>query len=192
MTSPYTSLDALISGSIAVGTPMMPAISSSHERDLRSISIVRLAFVTSVMCSPPSVPPVRFQISHVSMLPNSRSPDSALSRAPSTLSSVQRILGPEKYVASGSPTCSWKRAWPPSLENSSTSLSVRVSCHTSALCTGSPVFLSHTSVVSRWLVMPTPAMSSALAPASLIASSITSLVRDQISFASCSTQPGLG
>ncbi len=95
-------------------------------------------------------------------------------------------------MASGSPTCSWKRAWPPSLENSSTSLSVRVSCHTSALCTGSPVFLSHTSVVSRWLVMPTPAMSSALAPASLIASSMTSWVRDQISFASCSTQPGLG
>ena len=57
---------------------MMPMISSSHWRDLRSISIVRLAFVTSVMCSPPSVPPVRFQITQVSMLPNSRSPDSAL------------------------------------------------------------------------------------------------------------------
>ncbi len=138
------------------------------------------------------MPPVRFQITHVSMLPNTRSPASAFSRAPSTLSRIQRIFGPEKYVASGSPTLDWKRSWPPSFENSSTSLSVRVSCHTSALCTGSPVLRSHTSVVSRWLVMPTPAMSSALAPASDIAASTTSWVRDQTSFASCSTQPGLG
>ena len=72
---------------------MIPASQSSV---LRSISIVRLAFVTSVMCRPPSVPPVRFQISQVSMLPNTRSPDSALSLAPSTLSRIQRIFGPEK------------------------------------------------------------------------------------------------
>jgi hypothetical protein len=58
--------------------------------------MVRLAFVTSVMWSPPSGPPVRFQISQVSMLPNSRSPESARSAAPSTLSRIQRILGPEK------------------------------------------------------------------------------------------------
>ena len=75
---------------------MTPMISSSHCRVLRSISIVRLAFVTSVMCRPPSVPPVRFQRTQVSMLPNSRSPDSAFSAAPSTLSRIQRIFGPEK------------------------------------------------------------------------------------------------
>ena len=69
---------------------------------------------------------------------------------------------------------------------------MRVSCHTTAFMIGSPVVLSHTSAVSRWLVIPTPATSSALAPADSIASSITSVVRDQISFASCSTQPGLG
>ena len=69
---------------------------------------------------------------------------------------------------------------------------MRVSCQTSALCTGSPVVLSHTSVVSRWLVMPTPAMSSAPAPADFIASSTTSWVRAQTSFASCSTHPGFG
>jgi hypothetical protein len=67
-----------------------------------------------------------------------------------------------------------------------------VSCQTIALWTGSPVVLSHTSEVSRWLVMPTPAMSPAPAPADCIASSITSFVRAQISFASCSTQPGFG
>jgi hypothetical protein len=69
---------------------------------------------------------------------------------------------------------------------------VRVSCHTSALWIGSPVVLSQTTAVSRWFVMPTPATSSALAPADSIASSTTSCVRDQISVTSCSTQPGLG
>ena len=75
---------------------MTSMTSSSQSSVLRSISIVRLAFVTSVMCRPPSVPPVRFQITQVSMLPNSRSPESALSAAPSTLSRIQRIFGPEK------------------------------------------------------------------------------------------------
>ena len=74
-------------------TSMIPA---SQSRVLRSISIVRLAFVGSVMCRPPSVPPVRFHRIQVSMLPNSRSPESALSAAPSTLSRIQRIFGPEK------------------------------------------------------------------------------------------------
>ena len=75
---------------------MTSMTSLSQSRVLRSISIVRLAFVTSVMCRPPSVPPVRFQMTQVSMLPNSRSPDSAASSAPSTLSRIQRIFGPEK------------------------------------------------------------------------------------------------
>jgi hypothetical protein len=128
----------------------------------------------------------------VSMLPNSRSPDSAFAAASASLSSSQRIFGPEKYVASGSPTFSWKRAWPPSAENWSTSLSVRVSCQTSALWIGLPVVRSHTTDVSRWLVMPTAATSSALAPAAATASSTTSCVRAQISSTSCSTQPGFG
>ena len=111
---------------------------------------------------------------HVSMFPNSRSPACARSAAPSTLSRIQRTFGPEKYVASGSPTCSRNRSCPPSRENSSTSLSVRVSCQTIAFITGSPVLRSHTTVVSRWLVIPSPAMSSALAPAESSASCMTS------------------
>ena len=129
---------------------------------------------------------------HVSMFPNSRSPACARSAAPSTLSRIQRTFGPEKYVASGSPTCSRNRSCPPSRENSSTSLSVRVSCHTIAFITGSPVLRSHTTVVSRWLVIPSPAMSSALAPAASSASFMTSWQRCQISIGSCSTQPGFG
>ena len=75
---------------------MIEAIFSSHASVFRSNSSVRLAFVTSVMCRPPSLPPVRFQMTQVSMLPNSRSPDSAFSRAPSTLSRIHRTFGPEK------------------------------------------------------------------------------------------------
>jgi hypothetical protein len=100
----------LISGSIDVGTPIVSAIPVSHDSVSRSISIVRLALVTSVMCWPPSTPPVRFHRHQVSMLPNTRSPDSAFSRAPSTFSRIHRTFGPEKYVASGSPTLSRKRS----------------------------------------------------------------------------------
>ena len=47
-------------------------------------------------------------------------------------------------------------------------------------------------VVSRWFVMPIAAISSAEAPIFCIASCATKYWVDQISFASCSTQPGLG
>jgi hypothetical protein len=55
--------------------------------------MVREALVTSVTCV---LPPVSFQISHESTVPNARPPDSALTRAPSTLSSIQRTLVAEK------------------------------------------------------------------------------------------------
>ena len=41
-------------------------------------------------------PPVRFQTSQLSMVPNRTSPASAFSRAPGTLSSSQRSFSPEK------------------------------------------------------------------------------------------------
>ena len=58
--------------------------------------MVRLALVTSVTWTPPSTPPVRFQMHQVSMLPKARSPASALARSPSTFSSSHLTLGPEK------------------------------------------------------------------------------------------------
>ncbi len=61
-----------------------------------------------------------------------------------------------------------------------------------ALWTGLPVFLSQTTAVSRWLVMPTAARSEALRPVFCRATRITSFERSQISIASCSTQPGFG
>ena len=75
---------------------MADSSSSSHSSVARSISMVRLALETSVMWSPPSVPPVRFQMTQVSMFPNIRSPASAFALAPSTFSRIQRTFGPEK------------------------------------------------------------------------------------------------
>ena len=69
---------------------------------------------------------------------------------------------------------------------------VRVSCQTIALYTGSPVFLSHTTAVSRWFVMPTAAMSCRVRSALPRAFPITSRVLRQISIGSCSTQPAFG
>ena len=58
--------------------------------------------------------------------------------------------------------------------------------------TGSPVVLSQTMVVSRWLVMPMAAMSLAAAPIWFMADRATPSWVVQISLASCSTQPGFG
>ncbi len=95
--------------------------------------MVRLALVGSVTWTPPSVPPVRFQISQESVLPKSASPASAASRTPSTFSRIHWILPPEKYVAGGSPA-RWRIRSPwPSRSSLLAIRSVRVSCHTIAL-----------------------------------------------------------
>ena len=69
---------------------------------------------------------------------------------------------------------------------------VRRSCQTMARCTACPVARSHTTVVSRWLVMPIAAMSFAVMPACAIASRQTVTVEVQMSSGSCSTQPEAG
>jgi len=69
---------------------------------------------------------------------------------------------------------------------------VRRSCQTIALQIGSPDCRSHTSVVSRWFVMPIAAMSAALTLAFVNASAATPACDDQMSRGSCSTQPGFG
>ena len=69
---------------------------------------------------------------------------------------------------------------------------VRRSCQTMARCTALPVARSHTTVVSRWLVIPIAAMSFAFRPAFSSASRQTSTVEVQMSSGSCSTQPEAG
>ena len=58
--------------------------------------------------------------------------------------------------------------------------------------TGTPVRLSQTTVVSRWLVMPIAARSRACRPPVRNAPAITVCVLRQISTGSCSTHPGWG
>ena len=86
----------MIFGSIGLGMPKKPSSSSSQSRVSRSISMVRLALVGSVTCEPPLTPPVRFQMTHVSVLPKTASPASAAARTPSTFSRIHWILPPEK------------------------------------------------------------------------------------------------
>ena len=97
------------------------------------MSIVRLALVTSVTCRPPSVPPVRFQISQVSVLPKTASPRSAAARTPSTFSRIHCTLPAEKYVAGGRPAFCRMTSPLPSRSSAEAIRSVRVSCQTMAL-----------------------------------------------------------
>ena len=76
-----------------LGISRMRRRSSSHLRVWMLNIMVRLALVWSVTWT---LPLVSFQISQVSMVPKSRSPFLALSRAPGTLSSSHLILEPEK------------------------------------------------------------------------------------------------
>ena len=70
---------------------------------------------------------------------------------------------------------------------------VRRSCQTMALWIGWPVARSQTIVVSRWLVMPSAAMSLALsAGLAPCAARTVATSLDQISSGSCSTRPGAG
>ncbi|GIU98565.1 MAG: hypothetical protein KatS3mg014_0181 [Actinomycetota bacterium] len=155
-----------IAGSIARGIPMRSRISSSQSRVSRFMSIVRLAFETSVTWTPPSGPPVRFQMHQVSMLPNSSSPFSA--RRPGPLDVVedpldlrprevrrqgQAGLRPEPVLAAvaGEVVADLGRCGCPAR---------RSRCRRA-----SPVARSHTTVVSRWFVTPTAAMSLGRTPA---------------------------
>ena len=61
---------------------MILSISGSQSSVSRFINMVRLALDTSVTCAPPLGPPVRFQMTQVSILPKSTSPFSALARTP--------------------------------------------------------------------------------------------------------------
>ena len=69
---------------------------------------------------------------------------------------------------------------------------VRRSCQTMALWMGWPVWRFHTTVVSRWLVMPMAATSRACRPAVASTSRAVASWVSHSSFGSCSTPPGRG
>ena len=150
---------------------------------------MRLAFDGSVACTRP---PVRFQTSQLSTVPNASSPRRARSRAAGTWSSSHLSLVPEKYASSTSPVLRRNvGAWP-AARSASQAPAVRRSCQTIACASGRPVARSQRTVVSRWFVMPIAAISRAAMPAFAIASCMTPDCVAQISTASCSTQPPCG
>ena len=69
---------------------------------------------------------------------------------------------------------------------------VRRHCHTMALPTGLPVSRFHTTVVSRWFVMPMAAMSPGPRPWVTVSSASAPSCEDRMSLGACSTQPGWG
>jgi hypothetical protein len=89
---PKTPIDGRTSGSIARGMPKKSSAAGDQSRLCTSSSMVRLALVTSVTCRPP----VSFQISQVSIVPNRISPRSARSRSSGWWSRIHFMRGPEK------------------------------------------------------------------------------------------------
>ena len=137
-------------------------------------------------------PPVSFHTSQLSTVPKASSPRSARRRAHGTWSSSQAILVPEKYASRTSPVRSRTSASAPEAFSASHIAAVRRHCQTIARWIGLPVARSQTIVVSRWLVIPTAAMSAPVTRASAIARRAASPMVVQISSGSCSTQPGCG
>ena len=82
-------------------------------------------------------------------------------------------------------------SWPSAFSRSQIGALTRL-CQTMAGATGWPVWRSHSTVVSRWLVTPIAATSAAAMPAVRITSRAVSSCDVQIASGSCSTSPGLG
>jgi hypothetical protein len=95
-------------------------------------------------------PPVSCQISQLSTVPKQISPRAARARAPSTVSSSQRSLVPEKYgIGQQTGPRGDRRFDGQSSRRLRQIAAVRRSCQTMALWIGRPVSRSHTRVVSR-------------------------------------------
>ncbi len=182
-------LDGRTSGISAAGTFSAASRSASHALRCTLKSMVREALLTSVTCT---LPPVSCQISQLSTVPKASSPRSARARRPGTLSSSQTSLVAEKYASITRPVFSRMVSSMPSARSFAHSGSARRSCQTMAWCTGRPVARSHTSVVSRWLVMPMARMSVGFSFALASTSRAVASWPCQISIGSCSTQPGCG
>src|SRR5690606_12227896 len=130
---PKSAHDSFTSGNMPAGMSSSCNMRLSHCKDLMLYNMVREALVTSVTCD---FRFVMFQISQVSIVPNSNSPREAFSLACGTLSSIHFIFVAEKYESITKPVCS--RTYVPSpIETISSQMeAVRLSCHTMALYTG--------------------------------------------------------
>ena len=186
---PNSAAQSRTSGRTARGMLNRRSNSSSHAPRRMSNSMVRAALVASVACTRP---PVSRQSRKQSTVPKASVPRSAAARAPAMLSSSQASLVAEKYGSASNPVRAVSSASAPSARSLSQCPAVRRSCQTMARCRQRPVARSHSSVVSRWLVMPMPATRRASPPACSNASRSVASAPCQMSSASCSTQPGAG
>ncbi len=184
---PTIRLAAVTLGRIERGTPNSDSRCSSQASADRLNSDVRDALLTSVTCSP-----VRFQISQLSTVPKANSPRSARARAPTTRSSSHAILVAEKYGSSSRPVRAVKSGSCPCSRKCAQTPAVRRSCQTIAWAIGRPLLRSQITVVSRWFAMPSATTCCGPTPAVPSARRAQFSWLDQISFGSCSTQPGCG
>ncbi len=184
--SPKIVLLSLTSGSRLSGMSSSFNRSASHAPLWMSNSKVREALLASVAWT---LPPVSRHSRKLSIVPKASSPRSARARTPSTSSRIHLSLVPEKYGSRIRPVRSRTSGSLPSALSCAHKAAVRRSCQTIALWTGSPVLRSHTTTVSRWLVMPIPAI---VPPSASAAACIVASVSRQMSSGSCSTQPAWG
>ena len=105
---------------------------------------------------------------------------------------ASRSWSPRNTDRARRPVLSATAASCPAPRSAAQASAVRRSCQTMALWIGLPLTRSQTIVVSRWLVMPMPAISLASTAALAIASRTVATTLDQISSGSCSTHPGAG
>ena len=155
------------------------------------MNIVREAFVGSETCTFATFPPFKQYTSQLSTVPKARVPFSYASLTLGTLFTIHKSLVDEGYVERGRPQILIRSSKPFFLFNSRTISADRVSVQTMALYSGSPVSASQTTVVSRWLVIPTLLIDLRGWPAasnSLIASLMQVLTEETISRGSCSCQ----
>ena len=190
--APNAPAESRISGSTARGTRKIAQSASSHAQPAAPpmrASSVRDAFDASVACTRPFV---SFHSTQESIVPAASSPASARARAPGTASRIHASFVALKYGSSVRPVAARTASSWPSARNSTSRDAVRRSCHTTARWIGFPVARSHTTIVSRWFVMPIAAMSEAARFEAASASFMHAASAVQISSASCSTQPGFG
>ncbi len=170
---PTTPVESTIDGSRPPGMPSSSRVRSFHALPSVASSPVTAALLWSVTWRSP---PDSAQATQVSTVPAHRS----RSRAPSTWSSSQASLVADWLGASA-------RSWVAFATMHSTT--VRRSCQPRAGPIGAPVRRSQTTVLARWLVIPTAVIGS---PAAATASWAASSVSVASAAASNSTSPGDG
>ena len=147
-------------GSTARGMPNAVSSASSQSSVARFISCVRLALVTSVTML------ARSECHSSQRIDRAEQQVAGFRAAPRVGHIVEQPVQLQRAEIAGQRQAGLgaEAILAAIAAYSATSGSTRVSCQTSALCTGAPVARSHSSVVSRWLVMPIAARSRAARP----------------------------